>query len=61
MKIGPRTVLFHSPTSHTMWDRRIDDTTFRFMVVHDGEGEIRAAVWRVERWNSLIPVHQWRH
>jgi hypothetical protein len=61
MKIGPRTVLFHSPDSHTMWDRRINGITYRFMVVHDGEGELRAAVWRVERWNSVHAVHIWRH
>jgi hypothetical protein len=59
MQIGPRTVIFHSPDSHTLWDRSINGITYRFMVVYDGEGQLQAAAWRVERWNSLTVAHQW--
>jgi hypothetical protein len=61
MQIGPRTVIFHSPDSHTLWDRHIDGTTYRFMVVHDSKGQLQAAAWRVDRRNSLTVAHQWRH
>jgi hypothetical protein len=61
MQMSPRHVIFHSPASHTMWDRTINGVTYRFMVVYDGQGQFRAAAWRVKRWNSLALAHQWRH
>jgi len=61
MQIGPRTILFHDPDTHTVWERRINDTDHRFMTVRDGRGELRAVVWRIEAWGSLTPVHVWPH